>query len=486
MAYFKSIEDEQAFLADVQAHPLFEPLLTLLGTSSVREVEIACDAFPILLTDEMDQFIDYWVTTLLQDSIARGTLEERRRVIANLRLQALRPNTLPTPIDGVPFTPFRSRVKAVRFDRMNVVQKAALEFAFPHFFREELSNPRWVRKADPFHSSADGTEPAFRYRRFAGGSSLPSNRYYSVCEADTGQDSQTLAQEIMSYAEWPYSPAFTLNLVDLAESQNGDLLETLWGIRGPADQIAMIFQWQTPSPPPELAFLQSFLRPDRQGVPVLIPTALVDLSIPRTIDLRMPDTQRWLVSHVFNGLPNVMFTAGGVLNRGLPLGDGKDQPWPIDEPFVTRGGLEMFSYPPAAHRYRVSSRLHPDFIGMLEFLMHPTRGGSPLTDTIGRWLRSLGTSALVYPSARANVECIIEDRRLKRWRGWNLVDYRELEPLEERATVIHEPHSWRGLYGGTEIVRGGGRLAGSFMIRGVVEAQRRFASRDIARAGEPY
>lgn len=62
---------------------------------------------------------------------------------------------------------------------------------------------------------------------------------------------------------------------------------------------------------------------------------------------------------------------------------------------------------------------------MLPTLVSQDLGGTLGTDVIGAYLRSVGAEALIYPSARCNVEVEIRDKQLAGFHGWNLVDYRD-------------------------------------------------------------
>lgn len=485
MSFFKTREEEVAFLKGLQKHPFFEPLVALMSTHSDAQVHELCRIHPVLLTGEMDWFLDYWAINLNKNEEHIRVLDERRQVIERLRNAQQPSKPRPDVIAEVPFTPFRSRVKCIRTQDWTELQTAAFKSAFPAFFATEKPNPRWVTQRDPFGTATGSPETPYRYRRYSGGTTLPRNRYYSICEDATGADSQTLAREIMTYCERTSSQAFALDLDDPVESGPWPFFENSWGVRCPTNQIALVFEWKTSSPPPDFAFIpRALLATGARMFPVFIPTTLLDVSISRAIDLRLPRTQEWLVAHLLNALPSVAYTADGVLYRGLPLGDGHDIPWPIESRFTTRDGLDAFSYPPSPNREHASGSLSADFLGILEFLMFPTRGGSPLTEAIGRWLRFLGAEALIYPSARADVECVIEDGALKRWRGWNLVDYRGLDPIEERAMIIHEPNTWRGGWTGIHVTKGGGRLVGSFLVEGNVRSHLPIVAAHLRSAGD--
>jgi hypothetical protein len=56
-------------------------------------------------------------------------------------------------------------------------------------------------------------------------------------------------------------------------------------------------------------------------------------------------------------------------------------------------------------------------------------GGNGPTRIAGQWLRALGADALVFPSARSDSEVTVENGEVVSFAGWNLVDYREAEPV---------------------------------------------------------
>jgi hypothetical protein len=63
------------------------------------------------------------------------------------------------------------------------------------------------------------------------------------------------------------------------------------------------------------------------------------------------------------------------------------------------------------------------FHGLLSTLMDRNAGGNTLTDQIAGYLRTMGTSALIFPSARSNVLVSWKNSEMIGFRGWNLVDW---------------------------------------------------------------
>jgi tetratricopeptide (TPR) repeat protein len=85
------------------------------------------------------------------------------------------------------------------------------------------------------------------------------------------------------------------------------------------------------------------------------------------------------------------------------------------------------------------------FLSILPFLLFSKRGGSPITEAIGFWLRRLGAEGFVYPSARNDFGVTLRDGTMVQSEGWNFVDYRNLALPETDRWLIEEPDSWSEL-----------------------------------------
>ena len=132
---------------------------------------------------------------------------------------------------------------------------------------------------------------------------------------------------------------------------------------------------------------------------VEIPYDVSETRIPGVLDLRYPDARKWLCDEFGFGKAGVL-----VLPNGAPTRE------------IT-------------------------FLDMLPSLMARDNGGDDLTNVIGAYLRLIGVSALVFPSARSNVFVDFRDGTLNDFGGWNLVDYRDAE-TEPRATMILWDVEW--------------------------------------------
>lgn len=139
---------------------------------------------------------------------------------------------------------------------------------------------------------------------------------------------------------------------------------------------------------------------------IIIPLLIQHATVERIFDLRQLRTQRWLTAF-------------------LPKGD------------------DMLSMPMA--------KSLDSFSQMLPSLTYWERGGSDLTDALGKYLRRKGANGLVFPSARSDVKCEFLHGNLESFRGWNFVDYRGTRPLSD---VVRDYSSWenRALAEGIKIV----------------------------------
>jgi hypothetical protein len=173
-----------------------------------------------------------------------------------------------------------------------------------------------------------------------------------------------------------------------------------------------------------------------------IPYEIRTERLDQVIDLREPRTQAWLYERLSGGIPGVAFEYPGGLSSRLVWADELKKS-DCDHDFWLHGAKAIITYGPYEGWDRRYYGGPENFMGLLPYLIFPVRGGSPITDLIGRWLRNIGAKALVYPSVRNDVECVIENGLLKRATGWNLVDYRGAPAPRSEPCLIIWPDSWR-------------------------------------------
>ncbi len=330
-----------------------------------------------------------------------------------------------------PFSHFSGYLKCHRPEAANEIGLLALKCAFPGFL--ELS-PQEVASNNAetlTNLPAAITHVSFQtkpYRRFAGDSmndrTLPRGSYYTVCRNSSGDDLQTLAQELMAYGD-PMR-AGEVHVIDRSDLRYCD--------QDKSQQCLDIFFYSKPwkyNP-----FCEPFSKITgsknesvaTQGLKVVLPFIVTQVDIDNVIDLRRPSTQAWLVDN-------------------FATGDGK---------FLTRSLLSPESV---------------SFYSMLPELMVADHGGSNITHALGTFLRSIGAQAFIFPSARSDVRCIWQGGVLKDWSGWNMVDYRGA-PKVEPGGYIHLGPWEQTMIGPVRIETAphGDEFYGSFSINGVAES----------------
>lgn len=197
--------------------------------------------------------------------------------------------------------------------------------------------------------------------------------------------------------------------------------------------------------------------PARSSFELALRYRLERVSIDGVIDLRRPEAQQWLFAHVRAGLPGVgYYYAPNHLVPGLVVGGERPTASDLRNSlhYPDHDGVLVW-FPQRADwdgKLRDGSE---DFFGLLPFLVAPTRGGSPITEAIGRFVMSVGAAGLVFPSARADVDCEIDEcGDPASWRGWNFVDYRAAPAVNRSSWIIIGPDSWWGLPRRTDVRRG--------------------------------
>ncbi|MBK8557259.1 MAG: hypothetical protein IPL65_16495 [Lewinellaceae bacterium] len=247
---------------------------------------------------------------------------------------------------------------------------------------------------------------ADRQRRFAGDKSLPRSRYYSVCNTNTGDDRGTLVRELRAYSD--YQVTGPIIIIDTTASTGvPQYFQDLFH-EAPAIVFVPKHSRVLGNVFAELLGLDPSLHSRSQYAAV--PLSISEVSIQKVIDLRLPDTADWFAYHLTRLRFSDLGITGNQQKRDIacfPMG-------PVD-----------------------------DFKTLLPILMNAERGSSfgDATQIAGIWLRKIGADAVVFPSARSNVETIHRDGQLADWYGWNLVDYRGAPPPEPQGMVFSHDFS---------------------------------------------
>jgi|GEM_PF-4629123 len=326
-------------------------------------------------------------------------------------------------MDRIPFSEFEGNVKFIRTFDLSAQAKAAMDFTFTQFFREEVNLPSDEEKI----RGLDNREKAFNYRRYAGGSDLPRGRYYSICDSQ-GDDGSTLAYELRHY----YDPKVSgeVDVYDLADKRNYQFLYRkyayIWSDGSfPNDGILLVYKSRHGCPNPFHTYWSRITDKDDTTIveavkefpfPVRFNTKKVKLS--NVIDLRIPEVQEWLVKSLQEGIDKTHF--------------------------VYRTDEDTFL---SSQCFLIKGKKPVDFYDLLPSLLCFYTGGTPVTEAIARWLRNIGTKALIYPSARANAAVEMKNGEMIHSEGWCLVDYTDSEPPDmESIFRIFQPDEWGSQY----------------------------------------
>jgi hypothetical protein len=273
---------------------------------------------------------------------------------------------------------------------LTALELALMDYFAPGFHHRKEGVPGNDPDAIPAQVGMKLQYVADRQRRFAGDKSLPRSRYFSVCNTDTGDDRGTLVRELRAYSD--YQITGPLNIIDTtAQTGVPRYFQDLF--RG---KPAVVFV-----PYHSRALGNAFAKllgldpsehsRDHYGAVFL---SITEISIPNVIDLRHPDTADWFAYH----LTRLRFS-----DLGFP---GNQQ----------QRDLACFPLGPC-----------DDFKTVLPVLLNAEHGGQfgDATQIAGIWLRTIGANAVIFPSARSNIEARLLDGQVSDWYGWNLVDYRE-------------------------------------------------------------
>lgn len=360
-----------------------------------------------------------------------------------------------------PFSTLDAVLKYMRTDDQDAVAQQAMKFAFGAFFAEEQANTAGARMVNEMladgHRIADGSpapEAPYKYRRFAGGARLPRGRYFALADGD-GDDGFTLECELRAYVDHERAGRFLMK--DGIATRLNPISLRYWDSQLESDAIWLnFFDGMTPSPFVKW-LVESGNAPTRSSLELALRYRLERVSIDGVIDLRRADAQQWLFEQIRAGLPGVgYYYPPNHLVPGLIVGGERPTASELRDSLHYPGhDGHLFWYPPRADWDGKPRDGSQDFFGLLPFLVAPTRGGSPITEAIGRFVQSVGAAGLVFPSARADVDCEFDERgELVRSHGWNFVDYRGAPAVRRSTWIIISPDSWWGLPRRTDVRRG--------------------------------
>lgn len=341
--------------------------------------------------------------------------------------------------------------KHIRIDRLGTEEQEFFKHAFPRFVEEARDNP-YRQTIEEFGFTC---EVPFQLRRFSSGHALPRGRYYTDCTPDTAFSQQTLAMELLAYATVGRESVF--DAFDVADPATTELLRHLDN-----DIQAQCKQYENRC----IVVLEHPLRMDPKAshkpLALVLPYEITRISRKAIFDMRNRQAMQWLLHTLWEFFPGTLFmtlSEGAweeMKSRSLgwgPLilkfsGDPKD----LEDALEDQAKVEEFDIKNCGLG-SIPSHDNPLF-SLLQYILNPGLGGTPIDDIIAGLLISVGVDCLVYPSARHDCGVYYKGDRITGSLGWNIVDLMmqgSSPPRMETYLVDHLDY-FRNLSGHLELI----------------------------------
>lgn len=283
----------------------------------------------------------------------------------------------------IPFKETELYLKQLNMNELNELGRAAMTFAFKGYLDTEKIDKsileRNIAKMRKIFGRNFYVDPSCA-RRFAGDSSLPRGRYYTIAHGKDGFDDGTLVREMRAY----YNPlqSGVLQIFDLTNPRDKRLFgerELPFG----AHNFILVFLPQGLKPHP---FAKHYTD---KPVPfqVVLPLLVHRRRLSKVLDLRIPDVADWF-AQMFSRLE-----------------------WQIGE-----ATFKAFPRKPPLQSFRE----------IIPTILEQALGGGPMggfCQVVGLWCRKNGVEALIYPSARTDCSVYVKNKKILSYLGWNMVDY---------------------------------------------------------------
>jgi hypothetical protein len=291
----------------------------------------------------------------------------------------------------VPLSEVELHLKQVQQAALNELGRAAMARAFTGFSDQNIRSPERIASYLAEMRALTGVENTNfdprPYRRFAGDPSLPRSRYFTIARDATGEDQGTLVRELRTY----YNPQ-NAGIIQIFDTTNLGDKEFLSGVAGGEPWIAVVFLPLAGRPNTFASTYTELAQP----LIVLLPLRLETRRVKGVVDLRQPETARVFAQE---------------LSR---------LEWDVE-------GAKLPCFP---MRPRLSG-----FSQLLPSLLEQSLGGGGLTNIVGVWLRRMGASGLIFPSARVDASVGVRKGTVVDAAGWNFVDYAGTSATELQAFV---------------------------------------------------
>lgn len=280
-------------------------------------------------------------------------------------------------------------------------------------------------------------------RRYDGDRTLPHGRYYTVCNNVDGDDGSTLIRELNFYKAARISECH-IQVYDAAVPSRRETIGLLGMDTSARERIVVQI----------IPFAQS----GRAGMPISmhlsIPVVIEEVHVENVLDLRRPMALNWLLQSIPD--LHIVLNDEGERKRCFPFRDALIE-----------------------------------FAELLPSLVDQSRGGGNFDKLVGLYLRQLGVSGLVFPSARSDAMTRTENGQLEDFHGWSFVDYRDAPQPEIVAFFELRPEWPRTLIveGGDDHTPQPAAFAEEFrilMTKGFPSADGGFALRGIEQRIKAY
>jgi hypothetical protein len=354
-----------------------------------------------------------------------------------------------------PLTTFKGWLRNHKQTRNNIWGNAAFNLAFPQFAPPAWTEEDQRRALTGAFQNLDYVffQPS-QHRRW-GGYELDRGCYFSVARDESGDDSGTLAAELNAYRDMKRQDVIVAATDGYAFSEEfaAQMPEAIRKVRKSCILVSVF---------PAIRLRESYEKTERTRDPqahlrmgqldwltgeslahVMVLPIVQWCEIPNVVDLRLPEVRAAFFS---------IFQTGTEAT----------------EHAIEISGVATYSRPYGNNISRFEEMI-PEFIS--PYLGGTDEGTEGVTQNIGAYLRNMGASALIFPSARNDCGVEFKDGTMTNHWGWNLVDFRSSKPSFLSAHTVNVAPWLQTCLAGISIESPNeGQFAGSLAIRGVRSA----------------
>ena len=261
-------------------------------------------------------------------------------------------------------------------------------------------------------------------RRFAGDPSLGRGRYFTLCKDLNGDDGGTLVRELLAYHNPQKSGPVTI--IDPAVPEHHNKVPLVLRSH-PLRCLLLLFPPVDGRPHPFTTRFTTEAKP----LYVTLPVRISEVEIDRVVDLRRPDTANWFAASLsrlnwFDLLPDPkVFEQTKNFRRWIHISGYNPSGY---DPNKSQEPTDFTAFP-----FKAPLGSFGDLLPAL--LCQSIGGGRGAAQIAGLWLRKLGVSGLIFPSARSDCRVLVQDGEVVEWSGFNFVDYRNAQPPEHLAAI---------------------------------------------------